>query len=142
MKQIEILLLRDNESDIMMNKGVLEDGKFINALDVVRNGEMVVSFLEKKWNFGSIRISSHNNLGVNLLWKHDKQVYEYVLSNEKKKQSPVNKLINSSSEKEIFNSNKNLASCYITKPVEPNEFINAVVRIGKSLVSLVQLPEK
>ncbi|MEO6252442.1 MAG: response regulator, partial [Ferruginibacter sp.] len=56
------------------------------------------------------------------------------------KQIPVIMLTTSSSEKDILESYKNYVNCYITKPVDVNDFIKAVAKIEDFWINIVNLP--
>ena len=59
---------------------------------------------------------------------------------ENLKHIPVIMLTTSSSERDINSSYNHYANCYITKPVEVNEFLTVVSTIESFWVSIVKLP--
>jgi chemotaxis family two-component system response regulator Rcp1 len=48
MKEIDILLVEDNEGDIVLTLEALKEGKLKNRVDVARNGEIALDMLLKK----------------------------------------------------------------------------------------------
>lgn len=65
---------------------------------------------------------------------------QFVKSNKEFKHIPVIMLTTSCSEKDITLSYSNHANCYITKPVDANEFLAAISKIEDFWINIVQLP--
>jgi CheY-like chemotaxis protein len=140
MKQIDILLVEDNEGDILLISEALEEGKVINSINIARDGEKAIDYLEKRGGNKEAISPDLIILDVNLPRKNGHEVLEYVKESEHLKHIPVIMLTTSSSEKDIIKSYKNHANCYITKPVEADAFLDAVTSIERFWISLVQLP--
>ncbi len=79
-------------------------------------------------------------LDVNLPKKNGHEVLQYIKGNELLKHIPIIMLTTSSSEKDINFSYKNFANCFITKPVDVNEFLSVVATIENFWISVVKLP--
>ena len=79
-------------------------------------------------------------LDVNLPKKNGHEVLKYIKGNESLKHIPVIMLTTSSSETDINLSYENFANCYITKPVEANDFLSVVTTIENFWISIVKLP--
>jgi DNA-binding response OmpR family regulator len=79
-------------------------------------------------------------LDVNLPKKNGHEVLKYLKENENLKHLPVIMLTTSSSEKDINMSYNNYANCYITKPVEVNDFLSVVATIENFWITIVKLP--
>lgn len=142
MKSIHILLVEDNNGDILLIKEAFEEAKLANKLSIAKDGEKAIQFLEKKGKYSDEDTPDMIILDVNLPRKNGHEVLDYVKKSEKLKQIPVVMLTTSSSESDIIKSYKNHANCYITKPVDVNDFLKAVMDIEDFWISLVQLPPK
>jgi len=140
MKPIHILIVEDNEGDILLIKEAFEEAKLANDITIVRDGEKAIHFLEKKGKYSDAKIPDLIILDVNLPRKNGHEVLEFVKTNDQLMQIPVIMLTTSSSENDIIKSYKNHANCYITKPVEVDDFLKAVLEIEEFWVSLVKLP--
>lgn len=140
MTPINILLVEDNEGDILLTVEALEEGKITNRIDVVKDGKQAIDFLSKKGPYVEISLPHLILLDINLPKKNGHEVLQFIKSNERVKHIPVIMLTTSSSEKDIIESYKSYANCYITKPVEVLDFINAVASIKSFWFSIVQLP--
>lgn len=140
MKPIHILLVEDNEGDILLTKEALEDAKIFVELSVVKDGNEAVHFLCKEGEYEMKKMPDLLLLDVNLPKKNGHEVLKYIKGNENFKHIPVIMLTTSSSEKDINRSYSNYANCYITKPVEVNDFLSVVATIENFWISIVKLP--
>lgn len=140
MTPIKILLVEDNEGDIMLTIEALEQGKIANKIDVVKDGKQAIDFLSKKPPYTTATLPDLVLLDINLPKKNGHEVLNFIKSDNGIKHLPVIMLTTSSSEKDIVESYKNYANCYITKPVDVNEFVHAVASLKTFWVSIVKLP--
>lgn len=142
MKQIHILLIEDNEGDILLIQEAFEEAKLANHMSIIKDGEKAINFLEKQGKYSNETTPDLVILDVNLPRKNGHEVLEFIKTNDTLKQIPVIMLTTSSSEKDILQSYKKHANCYITKPVDVGDFFRAVLDIEEFWISLVQLPAK
>lgn len=140
MKSIQILLVEDNEGDIMLIEEAFDEAKLVNTISVMKNGEKAIQFLNKEEPFNDAVTPDLVILDVNLPRKNGHEVLQFIKSSSALKHIPVIMLTTSSSDKDISLSYENHANCYITKPVEVDDFIRAVTSIEDFWISLVQLP--
>jgi len=141
MKQVHILLVEDNEGDILLTTEALEDGKIANDLSVVKNGKDALDFIFKRGLFKDVRKPDLILLDINLPLKNGHEVLEVIKTNDKTKHIPIIMLTTSSSEMDIKLAYKHHANCYITKPVEVDDFLKAVASIEDFWFNLVLLPK-
>jgi len=142
MKSIHILLIEDNEGDILLTTEAFEDAKILNTLSIARDGQEAVHFLEKKGSFSDANTPDLILLDVNLPKKNGHEVLQYIKSSKVLKHIAVIMLTTSVSEKDIAKSYENHANCYITKPVEVDDFLNVIASIENFWIKIVQLPSK
>ena len=140
MKSIHILLVEDNEGDIFLVTEALEEGKIINKISVAKDGKEAIDFVEKKGKYQNAERPDLILLDVNLPKKNGHEVLEHIKSQKNLKQIPVIMLTTSSAEKDISMSYKNHANCYITKPVDVENFLKVVHSIENFWISIVTLP--
>lgn len=140
MRSIHILLIEDNEGDILLTKEALQDGKVINEISVVRDGEEALDFLSKTGKYIDAELPDLILLDVNLPRKNGHEVLHYIKTSDHLKFIPVIMLTTSSSDKDIKLSYSNHANCYITKPVEAESFMHVVGEIESFWVNIVKLP--
>lgn len=142
MKTIHILLVEDNEGDILLTTEALGEGKIVNSIDVVKDGWEALQYLDKAAPYNNSPYPDLILLDVNLPKLNGHEVLNKIKTSEVYGHIPVIMLTTSSAEKDIFLSYKNHANCYITKPVEVNDFIKVVSSIEDFWISVVQLPKK
>ncbi len=141
MKSIHILLVEDNEGDILLTTEALEEGKIMNKLSVARDGQEALDFLNKKGEFQTSELPHLILLDVNLPKKNGHEVLKYIKTHQVFRSIPVIMLTTSSSQKDIDASYKNYANCYITKPIELSDFMEAIGKIEEFWINLVKLPK-
>lgn len=139
-KNVHILLVEDNEGDIVLVTDAFEDAKIFNTISVVRDGQQALDFLYKTNGFESVDDPDLIVLDVNLPKLNGHEVLKKIKSDKKLCHIPVIMLTTSSSPADINNSYKNHVNCYITKPVDVDDFIKVVLSIESFWISIVQLP--
>ena len=137
---IHILLVEDNEGDIWLTLEALHQAKINNNVSVVRDGEEALSFLNKQGKHFGALAPDLILLDINLPKIDGKEVLANIKNDDLLKQIPVVMLTTSSAEKDILESYKSHANCYITKPVDLDQFIQVVDTIKNFWLTTVQLP--
>jgi CheY-like chemotaxis protein len=140
MKNVNILLVEDNEGDILLTVEALEEGRIANVISVARDGQEALEKLEVSFQKG--QLPDLILLDINLPKLNGHEVLEQLKQNEHFKHVPVIILSTSSSEMDILKSYKNHANCFITKPVEIDEFVKAIESIEDFWFSIVKLPKQ
>lgn len=142
MKPIDILLVEDNEGDIVLTTEALEDGKITNTISVVKDGWEAVQYLEKKGEYAHKTTPDLILLDINMPKMNGHEVLKEIKSNPEIKHIPVIMLTTSSSDLDVMKSYQSHANCYITKPVDVNDFLEVIATIENFWISIVQLPKK
>lgn len=125
MDSIHILLVEDNEGDILLIKEAFEEARILNTISAVKDGEKAIRYLNKTGSYNDVKSPDLILLDVNLPRKSGHEVLAFIKNNANLKQIPVVMLTTSSAEKDIIETCKNHANCYITKAVEVDEFLQA-----------------
>lgn len=141
MKQISILLVEDNEGDVVLTTDALYEGKISNSISVVRDGWEAIQFLEKNGPYSKAITPDLILLDVNLPKMNGHDVLKVIKASDKTKHIPVIMLTTSSSEQDIMQSYQNYVNCYITKPIDTDDFMKVVSTIEDFWISIVQLPK-
>ncbi len=139
MRPIHILLVEDNEGDVFMTIEALQERKIVNKISVVNDGKEAIEFLEKEGRYTTVEYPDLVLLDINLPKKNGHEVLAYIKNSEKLKHIPVIMLTTSSSERDIQMSYQNHANCFITKPVDADDFLKVVSGIENYWVSIVTL---
>lgn len=141
-KDIEILLVEDNPGDVRLTMEALKDCKMRNTLYVVEDGEEALSFLYKKGKYADAPHPDLILLDLNLPKKNGKEVLSEIKENPNLKRIPVVILTTSKAEEDILKTYDLHANCYITKPVDFDQFISVVRKIEDFWFTIVKLPPK
>jgi CheY-like chemotaxis protein len=139
-KPIEILLVEDNPGDIRLTKEALKEGKVLNKLHVVEDGMEALAFLNQEGNYSDAPRPGLILLDLNLPKKDGRDVLTEIKANGDLKRIPVVVLTTSRSDEDILKSYDLNANCYITKPVDLDQFISVVKSINEFWLSIVRLP--
>jgi CheY-like chemotaxis protein len=142
MEPVNILLVEDNEGDILLTKEAFEDAKIHIKLSIARDGKEAINYIANQMEHRDGGLPDLILLDINLPKKSGHEVLKYIKDNEKSKHIPVIMLTTSSSETDINQSYNNYANCYITKPVEVNDFLAVIASIESFWISVVKLPTK
>ena len=139
---IEILLVEDNPGDVRLIKEVFKDAKIYNAMQVAYDGEAAMEILRREGEYSDSPSPDLILLDLNLPKKDGREVLREIKGDEYLKCIPVVILTTSNAEEDLIETYKMNANCYITKPVELDQFINVVESIENFWLSIVKLPSR
>ena len=142
MKSIEILLVEDNPGDADLALEALENGKLCNSLHVVGDGEAAMAFLRREGKYASAPQPDLILLDLNLPRKSGREVLAEIKNDEDLKRIPVVILTSSKAEQDILNTYNLHANCYISKPIDLDQFLKVVQAIKEFWLTIVKLPPK
>ena len=141
-KPIEILLVEDNAADVRLTEEALKEGKVRNNLHVARDGMEALEFLHRQGKFKDATRPDLILLDLNLPRRDGREVLADIKNDPDLKMIPVVVLTTSSDEADILKSYKLHANCYITKPVDLEQFVNVVRSIDDFWLTVVRLPSE
>ncbi len=139
-KEIEILLVEDNPGDIRLTQEVLKEGKIYNHLNVVEDGEKAIAFLNRSEPYSNAPLPDLILLDLNLPRKNGLEVLRMIKTNETLKHIPVVVFTTSQAEEDIMSAYNLYANCYITKPIDLEQFTKSVKSIEDFWLNTVTLP--
>lgn len=137
---IEILLVEDNPGDVRLTREALKDGKIVNNLHVAEDGVDALAFLRREGKYHNAVRPELILLDLNLPKKDGREVLAEIKADEALKRIPVVVLTSSAAEQDIVKSYNLHANCYVTKPVDLDQFINVVKSIEHFWLTVVKLP--
>jgi CheY-like chemotaxis protein len=141
MRPIEILLVEDNDVDVKLTREGLKEGKVQNILHVVRDGEEALDFLYRRGSYAGSPRPDIVLLDLNLPRVDGREVLAKIKSDEALRRIPVVVLTTSKADEDILKSYDLNVNCFITKPVDMNQFIDVVKAIDHFWFSVVALPQ-
>ncbi len=142
MKVIDILLVEDNPGDARLAHEALKESKVRNKLYVVEDGVEAMAFLRRQGKYADVPRPDLIFLDLNLPRKSGREVLEEIKTDESLKLIPVVILTASRADEDILRSYQHHANCYITKPLDFNQFVEVTKTIGGFWLSIVKLPPK
>ncbi len=141
-RPLEVLLVEDNPGDVRLTKEAMKGAGISNNLSVARSGEDAIAFLRRDGAFAAAARPDIIILDLNLPHKNGQQVLAEIKADERIRRIPVVILTTSSAQRDIVGSYDLHANCYITKPVELEEFTHVIKAIEGFWLSTVQLPNE
>lgn len=139
---IEILMVEDNPGDVGLTKAALEDAKMANHLHVCHDAEKALRFLQQVDEYVDAPRPDIILLDLNLPGMHGAELLEEIKKDDKLTGIPVVILTTSSADEDILKAYKLHASCYITKPVDFEQFIKVVHSFEDFWFAVVKLPPR
>lgn len=136
------MLVEDNRGDVRLTVEALMDVKVLNHLSVVPDGVEAMAFLRRTGRYADAPRPDLILLDLNLPKKDGRQVLEEIKQDEELKHIPVVVLTTSQAEQDIVRSYALHANCYITKPVELEQFLQVVKSIENFWFTIVRLPPR
>ena len=137
---IQILLVEDNPGDARLTREVLKDWRINNILNVVGDGVEAMAFLRHEGEYADAKQQDLVLLDLNLPKKDGPEVLAEMKADPVLRRIPVIILTSSSAEIDILGAYDLHANCYITKPVDLDQFVKVVRSIEDFWLSIVKLP--
>ena len=139
---IDILLVEDNPADVRLTVEALKEGKIYNNLHVVTDGVEAIAYLRREGKYAEAVRPDLILLDLNLPKKDGREVLKVIKNDDSLKIIPVVVLTMSRSEEDILRSYDLNANCYITKPVDLDQFMKVIRAIHEFWLTIVKLPPK
>ena len=137
---VDILLVEDNEGDARLAKEAMRDSKIRNTLHHVADGEEAMAFLRNEGKYAKVPRPDLILLDLNLPKKDGRQVLAEIKDDESLKRIPVVILTVSSAEEDVLKAYNLHANCYITKPIDLDQFMKVVRSVEDFWLTIVKLP--
>jgi chemotaxis family two-component system response regulator Rcp1 len=132
---IEILLVDDSPADVRLTLEALKEAKMRNQIHVAQDGEAALEYLRTPGQ----RLPGLILLDLNLPGLDGREVLAEIKSDPALAIIPVVILTTSSAEQDVLRTYQLHANCFITKPVDFQQFIRVVQSIEDFWFSIVRL---
>lgn len=137
---MEILLIEDNPADVGLVEEAFEEGRLLVDLHVAEDGAVGLQFLRREGAFTNARRPDLIMLDLNLPKKDGREVLQEIKDDPGLQHIPVIVLTTSDDEADVLRAYGLHANCYLTKPVELDEFLRKVRSLQDFWVTVVRLP--
>ena len=139
-RPVDILLVEDNPGDVRLIREALNDGKLLNHLSTVSDGQQALAFLHKQGSYAQASRPDLILLDLNLPRKDGREVLAEVKADPALRSIPVVVLTSSQAEQDVVKAYDLHANCYITKPVDFQNLMEVVKSIENFWLTIVKLP--
>ena len=135
-----VLLVEDNAADIRLMRETLNETKIHLDLAVVEDGISAMSYLRQEDPYTSATRPDLILLDLNLPKMDGREVLREIKQDARLMVIPVVVLTTSAAEEDILRSYNLHANCYVTKPVDLDQFAHIVKNIENFWLTIVSLP--
>lgn len=142
MNPIEILLVEDNEGDARLAQEALHDSKVMNNIHHVHDGIEAMDFLNRKGRYKAVPQPDLILLDLNLPRKDGREILAEIKNDDNFKRIPVVVLTISNDEQDILKTYNLHVNCFITKPIDFEQFLQVIYSIEGFWLTVVKLPPK
>jgi len=139
-REIEILLVEDNPGDARLTKEALKEAQVRNRLNHIGDGVEALAFLRRQGQYATAHRPDLILLDLNLPRKDGREVLAEIKADERLKCIPVVVLTTSQAEEDIARAYNLNANCYVSKPIDLDQFIKVVQTIKDFWLTIVKLP--
>lgn len=139
-KPVHILLIEDNEGDIFLTLEAFEESKIRTNISIARNGKEALDFLHNKGEFVHSERPDLIILDINIPIFNGHEILRIIKEDNDLKKIPVIILTTSSDDKDITKAYEGYANCYVTKEIEMDNFLKAILKIENFWLQLCKLP--
>jgi len=139
-RPIEILLVEDNVEEAELTLQALKEGRVRNRVHWVEDGEEAMDFLHRKGRHAAAPRPDLILLDLNMPRKNGLEVLAEVKEDSLLRRIPVIIMTSSDNEKHVLAAYDRHANCFVTKPIDVDEFLDAVRSIEDFWLTLVHLP--
>ena len=139
-RPIEVLLVEDNPGDIDLAREGLKRSKVKNNIHAVEDGELALAFLRRQPPFEQAPRPDLILLDLNLPKRDGREVLADIKADQDLKRIPVVVLTTSRAEEDVLRTYNLHANCFITKPIDLNQFMRVVQSIEDFWLTIVVLP--
>jgi len=137
---IDILLVEDNPGDVRLTQVVLQEGEVNNRMSVATDGVEAMRFLRREGEYADAPRPDLILLDLNLPKKDGREVLAEIKEDPDLRRIPVVVLTTSRDERDVLGAYNSYANCYITKPLDLDQFISVVRSVEDFWLEVVKLP--
>ena len=139
-RPVEFLLVEDNPGDVRLTQEALKDSKVRNNLNILGDGMSALAFLRREAPHEHAPRPDIILLDLNLPKMDGRELLSHIKADPKLKRIPVVVITSSEAEQDILRTYDLHVNCYVTKPVDLDQFIKVVQSIETFWLTIVQLP--
>ncbi|HEY9732188.1 MAG TPA: response regulator [Drouetiella sp.] len=139
-KAIRILMAEDSPTDAELARQAFKNGKLLNELAIVEDGVEALAYVRKEGKYKDVSTPDVILLDLNMPKKDGREVLAELKADVRLRRIPVVILTTSEDEEDVLKSYELQASCYVTKPIDFDKFLEVAKRIKEFFFNVVTLP--
>ncbi len=139
-RAMQILLVEDNPADAELVEEAFSDAVFRHSIHLAEDGAVAMEFVRREGRYGAAPKPDVILLDLNLPKKDGREVLEEIKADPALRRIPVIVLTTSEDEADVHRAYGLHANCYLTKPIDLNDFIEKVRSIEDFWLTMVRLP--
>lgn len=136
---VDVLLVEDNPGDVRLTEEAFSECRHTIKLHVARDGVEAMAFLRREGAYKDAPCPDMIFLDLNLPRMTGREVLTEIKKSPRLRAIPVAILTTSKAEEDVLKSYQLQANCYLTKPVDLDQFMEMVKSIGDFWFSVVRL---
>jgi len=132
-KIIELLLVEDNPADVELTLRALKKINLLNNIVIASDGEEAIDIIFRRGNHSNKKYSTNPKvilLDLKLPKIDGLEVLKMIKNDPEKRTIPIVILTSSKEEKDVVESYKLGVNSYIVKPIDSENFIEAIHKVG------------
>lgn len=139
-RPFHVLMIEDNPGDARLAMEALRDSQVRITMTVVEDGVEAMELLRREGQHKSASVPDVIILDLNLPRKDGREVLAEAKADERLARIPIVVLTSSRAEQDILRAYDLGANCYITKPVDLEEFLRVVKSVAEFWLTVAELP--
>ena len=139
-RPVYILMAEDSPTDAELAQEAFKNGKLVNELIIVSDGVEAMQYMRKEGQYADAISPDLIVLDLNMPRKDGRQVLKELKEDSRFKHIPVVILTTSEDEADVLRSYQLQASCYVTKPLDFDNFLHVAKQIKEFFFAVVTLP--
>ena len=139
-RPVEILLVEDDPGDVRLTREALINGRILNNLNVASDGIEALAYLQQQGDYEHALRPDLVFLDLNLPRMDGRELLSVIKADPNLRRIPVVILTTSAAEQDILRSYDLHANCYVTKPVDLEQFIAVVRSVESFWFTVAKLP--
>lgn len=138
---IDVLLVEDNPGDVRLTEEAFRGTETPSVLHVVNDGVEALEYCRQRGEYADAARPDIILLDLNLPRKDGRDVLEALQADPSLKSIPVVVLTSSATRADVVESYEQSANAYLTKPVDPDEFMRTIGAFSEFWLATARLPD-
>lgn len=126
MREVEVLLIEDNQGDVLLAREAFINWKLKNKIVTLKDGEEALLYLNREQPYSHVSKPDLVILDINLPKIDGKQVLRFMKSSDELKRLPVVIFSSSCMESDLEEIKQSNADLYLQKPVDLGGYFEAI----------------